>query len=130
MTTLIQTDAETNPGLTSRRGRVLHGVTIDWGAIERDYRSGHLSLRQMSFKHGCSHSGIANLARREGWVAIHVPPWGSEQGPDGDCKSIAAAVLSQQAASPASLRLPDSGDNSGTPSVHHAPVIAGACTKV
>ena len=80
MTTVIQSNAETNP----RRGCVLRGATTNWGAIERDCRSAGLSLRQMSFKHGCSHSGIANLARREGWVAIHVPPWGSEQGPDGE----------------------------------------------
>jgi uncharacterized protein YjcR len=40
---------------------------IDWPAIERDYRSGAMSLREMADKHGCSHSTIANCAGRRGW---------------------------------------------------------------
>ena len=40
---------------------------IDWDAIERDYRAGLLSLREMAQKHGCSHSTIANFASRNGW---------------------------------------------------------------
>lgn len=40
---------------------------IDWSAIERDYRTGVMSLRDMADKHGCSHSTIANYAGRQGW---------------------------------------------------------------
>jgi hypothetical protein len=39
----------------------------DWPAIERDYREGRLSLRQLAIGHCCSHSTIANKARRDGW---------------------------------------------------------------
>jgi uncharacterized protein YjcR len=40
---------------------------INWPAIEGDYRSGAMSLRDMADKHGCSHSTIANFAGRQGW---------------------------------------------------------------
>ena len=40
---------------------------INWSAIEHDYRSGAMSLRDMAGKHGCSHSTIANFAGRQGW---------------------------------------------------------------
>ena len=42
--------------------------TIDWLAIERDYRAGLLSLRALAEKHGCAHSTIANFAGRNGWT--------------------------------------------------------------
>jgi hypothetical protein len=53
---------------------------IDWLAIERDYRRGLLSLRQLAHKHGCSHSAIANFAGRHGWTRnppLHAPPAGN-----------------------------------------------------
>jgi hypothetical protein len=40
---------------------------IDWLAVELDYRTGVMSLREMADKHGCSHSTIANFAGRQGW---------------------------------------------------------------
>jgi hypothetical protein len=46
---------------------------IDWNAIECDYRTGSLSLRELAVKHGCSHSAIANFAGRHGW-ARNPPP--------------------------------------------------------
>ncbi len=46
---------------------------IDWNAIERDYREGRLSLRDLACKHGCSHSTIANRAVRLQWArACHA----------------------------------------------------------
>ena len=39
----------------------------DWAAVETDYRTAGLSLRQMAARHGCHHSSIANRARRQGW---------------------------------------------------------------
>jgi hypothetical protein len=46
--------------------------TPDWIAVERDYRAGQLSLRQLAAKHRCSHSGVANKARRENWTRMRV----------------------------------------------------------
>jgi hypothetical protein len=40
----------------------------DWPAIEEDYRSAGLSLRQLAAKHGCHHSSIVNRAQRHGWT--------------------------------------------------------------
>lgn len=52
----------------SRRSLQPRRQAIDWSAIERDYRSGLLSLRQLAHKHDCSHSAIANFAGRHGWT--------------------------------------------------------------
>lgn len=40
----------------------------DWSAIERAYRAGALSLRQLALEYRCAHSTIANKARRDGWT--------------------------------------------------------------
>jgi hypothetical protein len=42
--------------------------SIDWKAVEKDYREAGLSLRDLACKHGCSHSAIANRADRLGWM--------------------------------------------------------------
>jgi hypothetical protein len=47
---------------------------INWRAVECDYREGRLSLREMASKHGCSHSAIANHARRHDWTRGSVSP--------------------------------------------------------
>lgn len=53
---------------TERPGREKQTrATIDWRAVERDYRSGVFSLRALAAKHGCSHSAIANFAGAHGW---------------------------------------------------------------
>ena len=41
---------------------------IDWEAIERDYRAGILSLREIAAVHGCSHVAISKRARAEAWA--------------------------------------------------------------
>ncbi|MDN3920079.1 hypothetical protein [Roseateles violae] len=46
---------------------------LDWSAIELDYRAGILSLRELGAKHRCSHSTIANLAGRKGWLRSAEP---------------------------------------------------------
>ena len=48
--------------------RVQRSREIDWVAIERDYRSGSFSLRELAERHRCSHSAIANFAGRHGWM--------------------------------------------------------------
>lgn len=59
------TSVEPMPG---RRRGIVRRLSTDWCAVERDYRTGSLSLREMSLKHGCSHSAIANRAGRNGWT--------------------------------------------------------------
>lgn len=41
--------------------------SFDWEAIERDYRAGLLSLREMAARHGCTHTAINKRATAEGW---------------------------------------------------------------
>ena len=47
---------------------------IDWNAIECDYRTASMSLRELAAKHGCSHSAIANFAGRHGWTRNRASP--------------------------------------------------------
>ncbi len=39
----------------------------DWAAVERDYRTSQMTLRELASKHGCSHGRIAQRAKAEGW---------------------------------------------------------------
>ena len=41
---------------------------IDWEAIERDYRAGVRSLREMGDAYGVTHGAIRKRALRDGWV--------------------------------------------------------------
>lgn len=40
----------------------------DWEAIERDYRAGAKSLREIAAEHGISHPAIRKRAERDGWT--------------------------------------------------------------
>lgn len=40
---------------------------IDWEAIEREYRAGSLTIREIARQNGCSHPTIMNRAKKEGW---------------------------------------------------------------
>lgn len=40
---------------------------IDWESIERDYRAGILSLREIAAAHGVSHVAVNKRAKRDGW---------------------------------------------------------------
>lgn len=40
----------------------------DWEAVERDYRTGRYSLRELEDKHGADNSLIARRAKRNGWT--------------------------------------------------------------
>lgn len=55
------------PPLSRTEARLPHRPVIDWAAVERDYRAGQQSLRQLGQKHGCSHSSIANRATLHQW---------------------------------------------------------------
>ena len=39
----------------------------DWEAIEREYRAGQLSIREIGKKHGPTDSAIRQKAKKEGW---------------------------------------------------------------
>lgn len=41
---------------------------IDWEAVERDYRTGRFTLRELELKHGRSASQICRRAQAEGWT--------------------------------------------------------------
>lgn len=41
---------------------------IDWSAIQRDFRIGQFSLRQIAANHGVNHGSIGRRAVKEGWV--------------------------------------------------------------
>lgn len=42
--------------------------SIDWEAIERDYRTGRYTLRELESRYGPRHSTIAARVRRQGWT--------------------------------------------------------------
>jgi hypothetical protein len=41
---------------------------VDWDAVERDYRAGSFTLRELASKYGCSHQAIAKQAKAGGWT--------------------------------------------------------------
>ncbi len=41
---------------------------VDWEAVERDYRTGSLSLRELGVKHGVDNAAIARKKKKEGWT--------------------------------------------------------------
>ena len=45
------------------------GRRVDWDAVERDYRTGKFTLREMGDKYGVTHSAIGQKARKSGWTA-------------------------------------------------------------
>lgn len=42
--------------------------TIDWQAVERDYRAGVMSLREIGSAHGLTHGAINKRAKRDEWT--------------------------------------------------------------
>lgn len=40
----------------------------DWQAVERDYRTGNFTLRELEEKHGANNATISRRAKREGWT--------------------------------------------------------------
>ena len=41
---------------------------VDWDAVERDYRTGKFTLRELADKHGCSHTAVAKHIKDGGWT--------------------------------------------------------------
>jgi len=44
------------------------GARHDWEAIERDFRTGKFSVRELEAKHGAGYSDISKRAKRDGWT--------------------------------------------------------------
>jgi hypothetical protein len=42
--------------------------SIDWEAVERDYRAGILSVREIAAARSCTHTAINKRAKAEGWA--------------------------------------------------------------
>ena len=42
--------------------------TYDWEAIEREFRAGQLSVREISRQYGISHVAIHKRAKKKGWI--------------------------------------------------------------
>jgi hypothetical protein len=40
---------------------------VDWPAVERDFRTGKFTTRELGGKYGCSHAAVGQRARKEGW---------------------------------------------------------------
>jgi hypothetical protein len=41
---------------------------VDWAAVERDYRTGNFTLRELEAKHGVDNAQIARRKKKEGWT--------------------------------------------------------------
>lgn len=41
---------------------------VDWEAVERDFRTGHFTLRELEAKHGVSYAQISRRSSKEGWT--------------------------------------------------------------
>lgn len=53
--------ASTPPAKTKKRPRV------DWDAVERDYRTGKFTLRELEAKHSVSYAQISRKAKEQAW---------------------------------------------------------------
>lgn len=51
-----------------KEGKVGKRAEIDWEAIERDYRLGQLTVREIARRNGIAASSITRRAARDGWV--------------------------------------------------------------
>jgi hypothetical protein len=77
MTKLLPTqDRKTVPAHDSSV-RPPTGRKVDWDAVERDYRTGKFTLRELAGKHGGSHQAISKQIEKNRWtqdlsVAIRV----------------------------------------------------------
>ena len=64
-TTNATNPADSNKSADERhRGR----HKVDWEAVERDFRTGHFTLRELEAKHGVSYAQISRRSSKEGWT--------------------------------------------------------------
>ena len=71
---LVRTSLERIGGYAGRAAPLfrLHEMTerksVDWEAIEREYRAGQLTVVEIGRQHGLSHTAINKRAKRDGWT--------------------------------------------------------------
>ena len=56
----------------SKPNNTLTRVRADWDAVERDYRAGKYSLRELEARHGVLNSSMARKAKTRGWTQDFV----------------------------------------------------------
>ena len=77
---------------------------VDWEAVEREYRAGQLSVREIAARHGCNASTVSRRARRYGWerdlsdqVRQRAQAKAVLGGEDGDDEAIVEAAAERGA---------------------------------
>lgn len=64
---------------------------IDWDGIERDYRAGVMSVREIAKWYGVSHTAINKRAKAEGWVREAQPKHFDRKALVGEIVSVQPA---------------------------------------
>ena len=55
------------PATSKQASNTTSRQKIDWEAVERDFRTGHFTLRELEAKHGVSYAQISRKAKQQGW---------------------------------------------------------------
>ncbi|MDM0010886.1 hypothetical protein QTH87_00410 [Variovorax sp. J22P168] len=93
---------------------------IDWDAIEREYRLGQKSNKQLATEHGVQPSSIGRRAERHGWI----------QDKAGEVRSRAANILVQAAAADVPGNATPNANSNATPTEQQIKVAARVAADV
>lgn len=64
-----QTQTQQTPKRNKQPGEKPRGRhKVDWEAVERDYRTGHFTLRELEAKHGVSYAQISRKSKEHAWT--------------------------------------------------------------
>lgn len=74
---------------------------IDWAGIERDYRTGVMSVREIAKWYGLSHTAINKKAKADGWERKQKPPHVERQ------KVLTGEVIAPTSSTLTAEQLPD-----------------------
>lgn len=72
-----------------------HSRSTDWEAVERDYRTTHMTVRELEAKYGCSNSRISQRAKKYGWSRDLMPAIKLAT----EAKLISAAAIEEEVSS-------------------------------
>lgn len=68
---MAKNKAEVRPDETPKKqygvGTGTNRRKVDWDAVERDYRTTQMTLRELGDKHGCDHTAVKRKADKLGW---------------------------------------------------------------
>ena len=70
--------------------------SVDWEAIEREYRAGQLAVVEIGRQHGLSHTAINKRAKRDGWtrnLADRVRKKVSDVSPETERAAMEPAIV-------------------------------------